>query len=257
MTRLFFSNRAQKVEHLGTFVKPSYNSRKRTSNNACQCRHYSPSPRSQSCSSASPPNAQKKGFPTTYHDLPLPATTWRDLTRPKLLTPANSLELSQTSAQPSPRRESSAILKILENPASPDSDNHHQPITHTAEMLPFPAASDRITRALGMRRRGPAPEGSPAARIDPELFHSPARPNDFPSYCLADDILLLPPPTGPYLPVRGSRLPPFQVRSIRQRPFEIFACRPRQPQEDQWPERNQQRTPTISCSKQSASQRRG
>ncbi len=127
MTRLFFSNRAQKVEHLGTFVKPSYNSRKRTSYNAYQCRHYSPPPRSQSCSSDSPPNAKKNGFPTTYHDLPLPATTWRDLTRPKLLTPANSLELSQTSAQPSPRRESSPILKILENPANPDSDNHASP----------------------------------------------------------------------------------------------------------------------------------
>ncbi len=75
------------------------------------------------------------------------------------------VQLCQTLAQPIPRQETPAILKILENPANPDSDNHASPQTHTAKMLLFPAASDRITRALGMRRRGPTPEGS----VQPEM----------------------------------------------------------------------------------------
>ena len=136
------------------------------------------------------------------------------------------VQLSQTLANPSPCLETSAILKILENPVNPDSDNHHQPITHTPKMLPFPAASDRITRALGMQRLGPTPEGSRAARNDPELFHTRARPNDKSSSdCSVDDPQLLSPPTGPYLPVHACRLPPFLVQSVRHRHFEILTER--------------------------------
>ena len=77
------------------------------------------------------------------------------------------VQLCQTLAQPIPRQETPAILKILENPANPDSDNHASPQTHTAKRLPLPAVSDRITHAEGMRRLGPVPRRLPCG---PELM---------------------------------------------------------------------------------------
>ena len=125
MTRLFFSKCAQTSTHLGTTVKLSYNSRKRTSKNACQCRLYSPSPKSHKLQfRQSAPCPKKERF---SHDLSLLATSYHYLARPdttKSLTPAITRELLKTHARTSPRWQTPAILKSPENPENPDSDNH-------------------------------------------------------------------------------------------------------------------------------------
>ena len=67
----------------------------------------------------------------TYADMTRHDPTFLLQTRTNSYTPGNIrkalVQLCQTPAQPSPRRVSSAILKILENPANPDSDNHASP----------------------------------------------------------------------------------------------------------------------------------